>query len=74
MSFVCFLGGRTVNGIKSGDIVRLKEGFKTDAYTFQKGEEMVVIYVGLFGLDLEDKTDKKRWVTDVSYKDVEKIS
>lgn len=63
-----------MRGIKKGDTVRLKEGFKTDAFTFQKGEEMIVTWTGLTCLDLEDKNDETRWVTDVSYKDIEKIS
>ena len=60
-----------IEKIKAGDIVTLKKDIKTQNDFFQKGETLLVSYVGLFSADLEDKEKPTRWVTDVNIRDLE---
>ena len=60
-------------GIKLGDTVELLKGFSTGKDTFTKGERLVVVCIGLTSIDLEDAINKRRWVTDVSFREVQKV-
>lgn len=60
--------------IKRGDTVELLSDFFTGADVFSKGEKLEVVGVSLAGIDLEDKQDDSRWVTDVSFREVRKVN
>ena len=60
--------------IKIGDFVKIKDGFKTNAFSFEKGEVLKVVDMDWLGIDLEDPSDPTRWVTDVGFGEVELIT
>lgn len=60
--------------IKIGDLVRVKDGFKTSAFSFEKGEVLKVIDMDWLGIDLEDPGNPTRWVTDVGFYEVELVA
>lgn len=66
-------GNRNPENLKKGDVVELTQDITTSSYSFKAGERMVVTWVGLTCVDLEDENDKTKWVTDVSFREVKRV-
>ena len=58
---------------KKGDIVELHMNLKNDSLEFSQGEIIQITYVDFImnSYDIVSINDTKRWMTDVSYKEIE---